>query len=64
VLLAERIAPAAMVPLLRHLAECRPDDVFDSIGLEDTLRHFRSVAIESEEGRTERPVQFISRRVE
>ena len=49
VLLTGRITPAEMVQLLGHLAECRPDDPFDSVRVEEALRHFRRVAIETEE---------------
>ena len=48
--MAGHITPAEVVHLVRHLAECRPDDRSDA----DTLRHFRRVAIE------ESPVNYIS----
>jgi len=50
VLIGERITPADVVELVHHLAGCTPDEPFDSILAEDSLRHFRRVAIESEEG--------------
>ena len=50
VLIGERITLTDVVELVRHLATCAPDDPFDSTLVEDSLRHFRRVAIESEEG--------------
>jgi len=44
--MAGHITPAEVVHLVRHLAECRPDDRPDAVRVEDTLRHFRRVAIE------------------
>lgn len=55
VLLAGRFTPAEMVQLSGHLADCRPDDPFDSVRVEDAVRHFRRVAIETEE----RPVNTV-----
>jgi len=50
VLIGERITPADVVELVHHLAECTPDESFDSILVEESLWHFRRVAIEAEEG--------------
>ena len=50
VLIGERITLTDVVELVRHLATCAPDDPFDSTLVEDSLRHFRRVAIEGEEG--------------